>query len=395
VTDRREVWITGVGLLTCLGEGLEAAWLALERGDPPPYDDKTFAPNIVHPMRPMSFDKQIAKKSDQRQMETWQRVGVYAAGLALTQAGIAGNAELLDHTDMIISASGGERDIAVDTAILTGMRKAQHPGAFLNEHLMSDLRPTLFLAQLPNMLAGNISLVHGVVGASRTFLGEEPAGLDAVRIAQARIATGQSEVALVGGAYHGARWDAVINIELSGILLKPPFAPVWDRGPKGGVALATMAAFLVLESSDHARARGVRPRARIGQVFSDARARQPGEIESTLRRLWKEISPGVDPRQAAIISGAGGAEPATSAELSVLTEIGLPVRNPGTYIGHGLDAHFVACLGIACAAIEHGKLFAPAGSGDRGGSPAALRQAAVTSVGTWRGEGMTLLERVD
>jgi 3-oxoacyl-[acyl-carrier-protein] synthase II len=395
VTDRREVWITGVGLLTCLGEGLEATWIALERGDPPPYDDKTFAPNIVFPMRPMSFDKQIAKKSDQRQMETWQRVGVYAAGLALSDAGIAGNAELLDNTDMIVSAEGGERDIAVDTAILAGMRKAEHPGAFLNEHLMSDLRPTLFLAQLPNMLAGNISLVHGVVGASRTFLGEEAASLDAVRIAQARIATGQSEVTLVGGSYHGARWDALINIELSGILLKPPFAPVWDRGPKGGVTLATMGAFLVLESSEHAKARGARPHARIGQVFSDGRARQPGEIEATLRRLWKEISPSLEPKQAAIISAAAGAEPATSAELSILAEIGLPVRNPGTYIGHGLDSHFVACLGIACAAIEHGKLFAPAGSGDRGDSPAALRQAVVTSVGTWRGEGMTLLERVD
>lgn len=395
MTDRREVWITGVGLLTCLGEGLEAAWLALERGDPPPYDDKTFAPNIVYPIAPMSFDKQIAKKSDQRQMETWQRVGVYAAGLALTEAGIAGKAELLDHTDMIISAEGGERDIAVDTAILTGMRKAEHPGAFLNEHLMSDLRPTLFLAQLPNMLAGNISLVHGVIGASRTFLGEESAGLDAVRIAQARIAAGQSEVTLVGGAYHGARWDSLINIELSGILLKPPFAPIWDRGPKGGVTLATMSAFLVLESREHAQARGVRPRARIGPVFSEGRARQPGEIESTLRRLWKELSPGIDLKQAAIVSGANGSEPATSAELSVLSEIGLPVRNPGTYVGHGLDAHFVVCLAIACAAIEHGKLFARAGSGDRGDSPATLRQAAVTSVGTWRGEGMTLLERVD
>ncbi len=395
MTDRREVWITGVGLLTCLGEGLEAAWLHLERGDPPPYDDKTFAPNIVFPMAPMSFDKQIAKKSDQRQMETWQRVGVYAAGLALSEAGIAGNAELLDHTDMIVSAEGGERDIAVDTAILTGMRKAEKRGTFLNEHLMSDLRPTLFLAQLPNMLAGNISLVHGVIGASRTFLGEESASLDAVRIAQARIAAGQSELTLVGGAYHGTRWDVLINIELSGILLKPPFAPVWDRGPKGGVTLATMGAFLVLESRDHAEARGGRPRARIGPVFSDSRARQPGEIESTLRRLWKEISPGVDLEQAAIISGASGAEPATSAELAVLTEIGLPVRNPGTYIGHGVDAHFVACLAIACGAIEHGKLFAPAGSGDRGDNPAALRQTAVTSVGTWRGEGMTLLERVD
>jgi len=70
VTERREVWITGVGLLTCLGEGLETAWGHLERGDPPPYDDKSFAPYIVHQLAPMSFDKQIPKKSDQRQMET-------------------------------------------------------------------------------------------------------------------------------------------------------------------------------------------------------------------------------------------------------------------------------------------------------------------------------------
>ena len=395
MTERREVWITGVGLLTCLGEGLKAAWLALERGDPPPYDDKTFAPNVVFPMRPMSFDKHIAKKSDQRQMETWQRVGVYTAGMALTEAGIAGNAELLDRTDMIVCAEGGERDIAVDAAILTGMRKAVHPGTFLNEHLMSDLRPTLFLAQLPNMLAGNISLVHGVIGASRTFLGEESAGLDAVRIAQARIAAGQSEVTLVGGAYHGARWDILLNFELSGMLLKAPFAPVWDRGPKGGFALGTMGAFLVLESREHAQRRGARPHVRIGRVISDARAREPGHIESTLRRQWKEISPGIDPGRAAIISGVGGSEPATSAELSVLTEIGLPVRNTGTYIGHGMDAHFIASLAIACAAIEHGKLFSPAGSGDRGNAPADLRQAVVTSVGTWRGEGMTLLERIE
>jgi 3-oxoacyl-[acyl-carrier-protein] synthase II len=144
VTERREVWITGVGLLTCLGEGVEKAWEHLERGDPPPYDEKSFAPYIVHQLPPMSFDKQIPKKSDQRQMETWQRVGVYSAGLALTDAGIAGKAEMLDHTDMIVAAGGGERDIAVDTAIMAGLRKTNQPGAFLNERLMSDLRPQHF-----------------------------------------------------------------------------------------------------------------------------------------------------------------------------------------------------------------------------------------------------------
>ena len=123
VTERREVWITGVGLITCLGEGLEATWSHLERGDPPPYDDKSFAPYIVHPLAPLNFDKQIPKKSDQRQMELWQRIGVYAAGLALGDAGIAGKPELLDVTDMIVAAAGGERDVPADSAILTGLRK--------------------------------------------------------------------------------------------------------------------------------------------------------------------------------------------------------------------------------------------------------------------------------
>jgi 3-oxoacyl-[acyl-carrier-protein] synthase II len=394
VTERREVWITGVGLLTCLGEGLEANWNHLARGDRSPYDEKSFAPYIVHPLGPTNFDKQIPKKSDQRQMETWQRVGVYSAGLALSDAGVAGNAELLDRTDMIVAAGGGERDLAVDTAILAGIRKVNNPGAFLNERLMSDLRPTLFLAQLPNLLAGNISLVHGVVGASRTFMGEEAAGVDAVRVAQARIAAGQSEVTLVGGGYNGTRWDVLLIFEFGGIVLKHKFAPVWDRGAEGGVAFATMGAFVVLESREHAQARGARARARISQVFSDRNLRQPGDVATSLRRQWDLIAPKVDKAHAVIISGASGLEPATSAERRVLENIGLPVRNTGTYIGHGVDSQFLANLGIACAVLEHGKLFAPTGTGDVGESPPALSQAVVTSVGAWRGEGLALLERV-
>jgi 3-oxoacyl-[acyl-carrier-protein] synthase II len=395
VTAHREVWITGVGLLTCLGEGLEANWRHLERGDPPPYDDKSFAPYIVHQLAPVSFDKHIPKKSDQRQMETWQRVGVYSAGMALADAGVAGNAELLDRADMIVAAGGGERDIAVDTAIMAGVRKTNTPGAFLNERLMSDLRPTLFLAQLPNLLAGNISLVHGVVGSSRTFMGEEAAGLDAVRVAQARIAVGQSELTLVGGAYNGTRWDVLLAFELGRVALSGNFAPVWDRGPRGGIAFATMGAFLVLESSEHAKARGARPRASLSPVYSDRNMREEGEAEASLRRQWQAIAPRVDRAHAAVISGAAGLEPATSAELHVLKEIGLPVRNTGTYIGHGVDTQFLANLGIGCAVIEHRKLFAPTGSGDFGESPSDLSQVAVTSVGNWRGEGLALLERVN
>ena len=144
---------------------------------------RSFAPYIVHRLAPLELDKQIPKKGDQRQMEPWQRIGTYAAGLALDSAGVKGNAELLARMDMIVAAGGGERDERSTPPSWPGLPKAERPEAFLNERLMSDLRPTLFLAQLSNLLAGNISIVHGVTGSSRTFMGEEAAGVEAVRIA--------------------------------------------------------------------------------------------------------------------------------------------------------------------------------------------------------------------
>ena len=157
----REAWITGIGLATSLGEGLDAHWDALN-AKTVNVDETTFAPYVVHPMTKLSFDAQIPKKGDQRQMEAWQRIGTYAAGLALDSAGIKGNTDILSRMDMIVAAGGGERDLAVDSAIINADVQGNAAPGFLNERLMNDLRPTLFLAQLSNLLAGNISIVHGV-----------------------------------------------------------------------------------------------------------------------------------------------------------------------------------------------------------------------------------------
>ena len=197
-----EVWITGIGLATSLGEGLDANWDALNARRVN-VDEESFAPYIVHPWAPVNLDTQIPKKGDQRQMESWQRIGTYAAGLALDSAGIKANKEVLARMDMIVAAGGGERDLSVDSAILSGDAKGNYAPGFLNERLMSDLRPTLFLAQLSNLLAGNIAIVHGVCGTSRTFMGEEAAGVDAARIALARISPGPSDIVLIGGSQNG------------------------------------------------------------------------------------------------------------------------------------------------------------------------------------------------
>src|SRR5882724_9359529 len=247
----REAWITGVGIVSTLGEGPQAHWQKLMQAQPSA-DTTTFAPFIIHSLAPINFDTQIPKKGDQRQMENWQRIGTYAAGLALDSAGVKGNRELLSHVDMIVAAGGGERDLAVDSAILSAAPGAANPAAFLNERLMGDLRPTLFLAQLSNLMAGNISIVHGVVGSSRTFMGEESAGVDAVRIAHARIADGASELALVGGSHNGEREDLLLLYDAGGHMLRGDFKPVWER--TGGMVLGSLGAFLVLEARDHAQA---------------------------------------------------------------------------------------------------------------------------------------------
>lgn len=395
MSQRREVWITGLGLVTALGEGPEANFSKLKAGGTPAYDDKTFAPYITFPAPALNLDTQIPKKGDQRQMETWQRIGVYAAGLALTDAGIAKNADILDKADMIVAAGGGERDVAVDSTIMTEVRKAAKPDAFVNERLMSDLRPTLFLAQLPNLLAGNISLVHGVVGSSRTFMGEEASGVDALRVAHARIAAGQSDVSLVGGAYNGTRWDLVLLFKLGTPLLEGQFKPVWDRGPNGALTLAAMGAFVVIESKEHAQKRGAKPIARLASVQSSRNLRKAGESEKTLRSEIEAVMPSVSKDQAVVISGASGAEPATSEEKKVLLETGLPVRATATYIGNGMEAQFLANIALGCQAIREGALFPASGSGDAGATPAkGISQALVTSVGHWRGEGLALIERV-
>ena len=145
-----EVWITGIGLATSLGEGLDANWEALNARRIN-VDEKGFAPYIVHPFAPVNLDAQIPKKGDQRQMEAWQRIGTYAAGLALDSAGVKGDKEILGRMDMVIAAGGGERDLSVDTSILNAQAMGNSAPGFLNERLMSDLRPTLFLGQLPNL----------------------------------------------------------------------------------------------------------------------------------------------------------------------------------------------------------------------------------------------------
>jgi 3-oxoacyl-[acyl-carrier-protein] synthase II len=235
--------------------------------------------------------------------------------------------------------------------------------------------------------------VHGVTGSSRTFMGEESAGVDAVRIALARIAAGQGDIALVGGAQNSERKEMLMLYEFGGFALKGIFHPVWGRAAQPGFALGSMGAFLVLEASDHARARGAKPLARLAAVLNARSNRKPGAVTATLAKLWTTL-PAVRP-DCAVISGASGAGPATAEERTFLdSHAELAVRATGSRIGHGVEPQFAMNIALAAMAVEQRALFPPCDPGERAAT-GALTQAVVTGVGHWRGEGLALVEAVE
>ncbi|WP_174801152.1 beta-ketoacyl-ACP synthase [Martelella limonii] len=390
-----DVVVTGIGLVTSFGVG-RVPHVSMLTGERPEIriDSEICAPYPVHPLPEIDWKDQIPKRGDQRQMENWQRLGVYAAGLALDDAGMKDSEELVATMDMIVAAGGGERDIAVDTLIANEALQRNDREVLLNEKLTTELRPTLFLAQLANLVAGNISIVHKVAGSSRTFMGEEGAGISAVATAYARILAGQSTHTLVGGSFIAERRDILLMMESSHALSRGEWAPLWDRpeDADGGMIMGTAGAFLVLESREHAEARGAHVYAVLEGVEGDRGKRDEGRFEKRLARLFSDA--GFEGKAGeAVFSGATGLSEITAREAGFLKEhfpeAGL--RGYTGITGHAMEANFT--LGIALAALAlDGKAKVPVfNGGAEQAMSAPAGKIAVTTVGHQRGEGVAVL----
>ncbi len=399
----REVWITGIGLVSSLGDGnvTHSDILTGRRSGVPSVDGTAFAPYPVHRLAQLDLSKQIPKNSDQRQMEGWQKLGVYAAGLALEDAAIKGHADLLDRTDLVVAAGSGERDTAVDCKVLEASGTPANSPLRANEILPTALRPTLFLAQLSNLLAGNISIVHHVTGSSRTFMGEEMAGLATIESAFRRVAAGQSDVCLAGGALNAEREDLLLSYELGRSLWRQPYARIEDRAPGGGGFVpGSVGAFVVFEQRKHAEARGVRPYARLTAVETDRGRRSSDAAANPLAQVISRVERIVTPSPAAVFSGASGVAPVTASELAFLERLKSCGHidyawTYGNLLGHSVEAHFPAGIALAALALRARRVsLALVGENSTSEDASSVDRIVVTAVGPCRGEGLALLEPI-
>jgi 3-oxoacyl-[acyl-carrier-protein] synthase II len=267
---------------------------------------------------------------------------------------------------------------------------------------LRELRPTLYLAQQSQLLAGNISIILGARGACRTYKGEEVAGAQAVQDAARRIESGEVDVVLAGGACNAERWDQLLILELGARLWRGAYRPLWGRACEGGgMILGSMGAFLVLEASPHARARGARPYARIAAVDVAPSALDDNSAAERLRGFVRRH--GCAGGHLPVMSGATGfegPERLTTREkmrIGSLEADGIEpiIRAHGGILGHGLEAHFPAGVALAALALRDGRFYPPF---DPGGFECPMsddiEKVLVTGHGNLSGEAVALVEDV-
>ena len=141
------------------------------------------------------------------------------------------------------------------------------------------------------------------------------------------------------------------------------------------MVLGSLGCFLVIESREHAAARG----AAAWRISRDRHRSQPpaprrgdGERRCASSTTMRQH---LDPSHAAVISGASGVSAATVEEAEFLRGLGMPVRATATAFGHSLEPSFPANLALAAIALSQRRLFAPLEARTRGadGRPTCAR----------------------
>lgn len=334
-----DVCITGYGLLSALPEEGEQLWQSLNH-----FSDTHCSVNITdfppyahHPLVNYAVEQQIIKHSDRRVMGKVMQSAVYTAGMALDQAQLKNKPDLLQDTQIIVALRGGERDEATDQAICAACHEADEYGETLNAGLMDQLRPTLFLSQLPNLLAANIALLYGITGSSVTLMGGEIGGAKAIQLACARIQSGQAQRVLVGGVSINETQEIIETFAQAQKLLTAPFVSVWQR-KQDDLCLGSASGFLILESEQAAKARHVPILGKISQC----------QIQKDLAQAPHGV-----------LSILSTSNKAATAQVLLQKNPDSKIRNVTSAVGTIFEAAMPVGLILALQCLAHKKLFAP------------------------------------
>jgi 3-oxoacyl-[acyl-carrier-protein] synthase II len=242
----RRVAITGMGVVSCCGIGLDAFWDGLQH--PAPEGERRVA----------GFDPSAwFGPKDVRRVDRFAQFSVAAADMALIDAGDLGADP--DRCGVIFATGVG------------GLETLQEQIGVFHEKGPRRVSPFLIPMMMVNAGAAHVSMRAGFHGPCETIATACAAGTHAIAAAARLVATGRCDVTIGGGseaAMVGVGLAAFANMTaLSSLGISRPFDARRD-----GFVCAEGCAAVILEDLDHARRRGARIYAEILGAGSTADA---------------------------------------------------------------------------------------------------------------------------
>ncbi|HVV58665.1 MAG TPA: beta-ketoacyl-ACP synthase II [Gaiellaceae bacterium] len=315
----RRVVITGLGLVSPLGNTVEASWEALVAGrsgaGPITHFDASDHPTrFACEVKDLDVSSYVDKR-DARRMDRATHLALAAARQAEADAGL--------DLRTVAERAGA----AVGTAI-GGLRSLEEAVLTLEARGPDRVSPFAVVQMIPNLSAGWVSIELGTRGplltettacaASSMSLGD---GLDTIRLGRADVMVcggTEAPVTPVGMAGFGAMRALSRHNDDPSRASRP-----FDAG-RDGFVMGEGAALLVLEELEHARARGARIRAElVGYgVSSDANhVSDPDPVgDNAARAVTMALADaGVEPAEVGYVNAHGTSTPAgDAAETRVL-----------------------------------------------------------------------------
>ena len=250
----KRIAVTGLGLLTPVGNDVESAWSAIRAGESgirpiERFDVSEFSTRFGGALQDFDRDKYLPAK-EARRMDEFMHYGIAAGIQALEDSGLQESGFEAERFGVAVGSGIGGITTIEETALQI---KASGP---------RKVTPFFVPGSIINMISGTLSIRYGLKGPNIAVVTACTTGTHNIGLAANMISNDQADIMLVGGAematspvglggFCAARALSTRNDE-------PERASrPWDKD-RDGFVLSDGAGVMVIEEMEHARARGAR-----------------------------------------------------------------------------------------------------------------------------------------
>jgi 3-oxoacyl-[acyl-carrier-protein] synthase II len=277
--SRRRVVVTGIGLVSPIGIGIEENWTSLMKGKSgigpiTRFDASAYATKIAGEVKNFQAEDYIPKK-ELRKMDPFLRFGLGAAHLAMEDAKLKIGPELSPRAGVVMGCGLG------------GLLTIEESHKLILDTGPKKVSPFFIPMIISNMAPGLISIYHGAKGPNFSVQTACAAGTHAVGQAYHIIRDGIAEVMISGGVESTVTVLAVAGFNAMRALSTRNDDPERASRPfdkeRDGFILAEGSGILILEELNFARSRGARIYAEVigfgasGDAFHMAAPAPEGE----------------------------------------------------------------------------------------------------------------------